>query len=202
MRVLYVTLVVLLLDQFSKLAVKGVNIPFLGLHHEGMQPGMPGSIPLLGDWLKFTFTENPGMAFSISFGGQPFEKLFLTIFAIAATVGLIVYLYRHHSAPRLVRLAIALIIAGALGNVIDRVFYGVLYGYAPLVQGHVVDFISVILPFGTGGYYWPIFNVADSAVSIGVVLMLIATWTHPEPKPESGVAEASAAASSEPSPGP
>ena len=202
MRVLYVTLCVLLLDQFSKLAVKGVNLPFLGLHHEGMQPGMAGSIPLLGDWLKFTFTENPGMAFSISFGGHPFEKLFLTLFALAATAGLVVYLYRQREAPPVARLAIALIIAGALGNVIDRVFYGVLYGYAPLVQGNVVDFVSVILPFGEHGYYWPIFNVADSAVSIGVVLMLIATWTHPEAKPRVEHPGASDTSSAEPSPGP
>ena len=187
MRVLWLTLCVLIVDQSSKLAVKGVNLPFLGIHHAGMQPGSTGSIPLLGDWLKFTFTENPGMAFSISFGGQPFEKLFLTLFALVATAGLIVYLHRHRNASLMVRLALALIIAGALGNVIDRMCYGVLYGYAPLVQGNVVDFVSVILPLGERGYFWPIFNVADSAVTIGVIMMLITTWSRPAPKPVSNV---------------
>lgn len=203
MRVLYVSLSLLILDQLTKLAVRGFSIPFLGISFEGMPYG--SSIPVLGDWFKLTFIENPTMAFSLPFGGEGYQKLFLTMFALAAAIGLIVYLYRHRTAPRLMRLAIALIVAGALGNLIDRVFYGVLFGYAGYFQGNVVDFVHFDLftvHFGSGGFkFWPIFNVADCAVSIGVVLMLFAA--RPHRAGETAVAEtpASATPTPEPSPG-
>jgi signal peptidase II len=203
MRVLYVSLSLLVLDQLSKFAVRGFSIPFLGISHEGMSYG--SSVPLFGDWFKITFIENPTMAFSLPFGGEGYQKLFLTLFALAAAVGLIAYLYRHRTAPRLMRLAIALIVAGALGNLIDRVFYGVIFGYAGYFQGNVVDFVHFDLftvHFGNGGFkFWPIFNVADCAVSVGVLLMLFAVRPHRERAAAATVAPASATASPEPSPG-
>lgn len=170
MKVLYYTLGVFVLDQVTKMLVKGIAISWLGLELTGMPYG--SSIPLIGDWLKFTFIENPNMAFGLEFGG----KLFLTVFALVASVGIIIYLYYHRNEPFPMRLSLALILAGALGNLMDRVFYGVIYGYAPLLHGNVVDFIDFdlfLIHFGEGAFkFWPIFNVADSAVTIGVVILL------------------------------
>jgi signal peptidase II len=170
MRVLWLTLCVIVLDQATKFAVKGVPIPIFGLGDPGMSYGQ--SIPLLGEWLKLTYIENPNMAFGFEVGG----KMLLTVFAVIASVGLVWYLHRHRTGPRAMRVALALILAGAIGNLIDRVFYGVLYGYGTLFHGNVVDFIDFdihTIHFGSGAFkIWPIFNIADSAVTIGVLLLL------------------------------
>jgi signal peptidase II len=171
MRVLFVTLAVYILDQFTKFAVKGISIPGLGIHWEGMSYAQ--SIHLIGNWCKITFIENPNMAFGFEFGG----KVLLSVFAILASIGIVVYLYRNKQAPVALRVALALILAGAIGNLTDRVFYGLLYGYAPLFYGNVVDFIDLDLftvAIGSGGFkFWPVFNVADCAVSVGVVLYIL-----------------------------
>jgi len=170
MRVLFITLGVFLLDQVSKLAVRGFSVPSVGLDIHGMEYGQ--SIPLIGTWLNLTFIENPNMAFGLEIGG----KTFLTVFAVVASIAVVLYLYKHRSASLGLRLALALILAGALGNLVDRIFYGVLYGYAPFFEGHVVDFIDFdlfLVHIGHGAFkFWPIFNIADAAVSIGVVLIV------------------------------
>ena len=79
------------------------------------------SIPVVGDWLKITYIENPNMAFGLDLGG----KLFLVIFSLLASIGIVYYLYRHRNAKLLLRLSLAMILAGALGNLVDRTFYGV-----------------------------------------------------------------------------
>ncbi len=173
MRVLLMTFAVFLCDQVTKLAVRGIDLPGIGLHVEGMSYGQ--SIPLLGDWLKITFIENPNMAFGLDIGG----KSLLAAFAIIASLGIVVYLYMHRNGPTLLRVALALVLAGALGNLVDRVFYGVLFDYASWFQGNVVDFMDLdlfTLNFGASAFkFWPIFNVADAAVSIGVVMLLLAS---------------------------
>jgi len=171
LKVLYVTLSIVVLDQLTKILVKGFAIPFLGIQWEGMHYGQ--SIPLIGDVLRLTYIENPGMAFGIDFGG----KVFFALFSIIACIGIFWYLYRIREERLRVRLPFALILGGAFGNLIDRVFYGVFYGEAPLFQGSVVDFIDVIFfninIFGYQMTRWPVFNIADSAVTIGVILLLI-----------------------------
>jgi signal peptidase II len=76
----------------------------------------------------------------------------------------------------LLKLSLAFILGGAIGNLIDRMFYGIFYGYAPLFYGHVVDFLDFdffhFTLFGRTFDRWPIFNVADAAVTIGVVILL------------------------------
>ena len=76
-----------------------------------------------------------------------------------------------------IQIGITLLIAGALGNFIDRCFYGVFYGEQPLFYGYVVDFIQVDIPdinwFGATYTHWPVFNVADSCVSIGMILLIM-----------------------------
>jgi len=151
--------------------VKGFSIPFLGIEWEGMHYGQ--IIPLIGDVVRLTYIENPGMAFGIDFGG----KVFFAIFSIIACIGIFWYLYRIRHERLRVRVPFALILGGAFGNLIDRVFYGVFYGEAPLFHGAVVDFIDVIFfninIFGYEMTRWPVFNIADSSVTIGVILLLI-----------------------------
>ena len=171
MRVLYVTGIVVLLDQVAKLLIKGFKIPFLHFYHSGILVGSGFSV--IGDFLRVTFIENPGMAFGIDVGG----KLFLTIFSIAASIGIFVYLYKIRQEAFVIRLALALILGGAIGNLIDRVFYGVIFGEGSLFYGKVVDFIDVdFFNIDFLGYHinrFPVFNVADASVSIGVVMLLL-----------------------------
>lgn len=171
MKVLWVTLCVLIVDQASKLAVKGISLPWAGISVKGIPIG--SSYPLVGDWVRLTFIENPGMAFGIDLGG----KLYLTLFSIAASIGIFMYLYVIRRERFLFRLSLALVLGGAMGNLIDRIFYGVVYGEAPLFYGKVVDFIDVdFFNITILGYhlqrFW-VFNIADAAVTIGVVIMLL-----------------------------
>jgi signal peptidase II len=171
MRVLYVTGIIVLIDQAAKLFIKGFDVSFLHLRHLGIQIG--ASYQVIGDFLRITFIENPGMAFGIDVGG----KLFLTIFSIAASAGIFVYLFKIRQEALVIRLALALILGGAIGNLIDRVFYGVIFGEGSLFYGKVVDFIDIdFFNIDFLGYHinrFPVFNVADSSVSIGVVMLLL-----------------------------
>lgn len=157
-------------DQATKLAVKGFSL--FGISHQGMNYGE--QIRVIGEFLQFTFIENEGMAFGISFG--PF-KIILSLFSIIAAIALAYYLYKLSDYHFWVKLGIALILAGAAGNLVDRVFYGVFYGYESLFYGRVVDFIQVDIPDinlpGFSYSHWPVFNIADSCVSCGVVLLLV-----------------------------
>lgn len=163
-------LLLILLDQASKLAVKGFTL--FGIEHVGMFPGQ--SISVIGDVVRFTFVENPGMAFGITFGAG---KVFLTSFSLIASFGLAWYLHKLSGFSAAVRIGVTLILAGALGNFIDRAFYGVFFGEAPLFFGYVVDFIQIDIPditvFGQTWYHWPVFNVADSCVTCGMITMLL-----------------------------
>lgn len=173
MRVIFYSFIIVLIDQITKILVKGISIPFLGINH---QDGSGESIfNVFGDIFKFTFVENPGMAFGIEVGD--YAKLFLSLFSLIASIGIVIYLYNVRNEKFLYRFSLALILGGAVGNLIDRFFYGVIYGYAPLLYGRVVDFLHVdtfgFTIFGKTYDSFPIFNVADSAVTIGVALILI-----------------------------
>jgi len=167
MRVLWVSILVLALDQATKAAA-------VQLMHRGE------SIPLVGDWLKLTFTENPGMAFGI----MAFPREATAVFSIIVTVLVLWYLYAVRSGYTPYIVSLALILGGAAGNIIDRVFYGVILGYGDLLMGKVVDFIHVdvwrgylpeALPLVGGAYMplFPIWNVADMAIVCGVVGILV-----------------------------
>ena len=152
--------------------VKGIDIPMFGISFQGMPLG--NSIPVFGDFLRITFIENPGMAFGIEVVDG---KIFLTLFSILASVGILFYLYLMRSEKLLFRLSLALILGGAIGNLIDRVFYGVIFGESSLFHGKVVDFIDMdffnlnFLGFQLSRFW--VFNIADASVSIGVVMMLL-----------------------------
>ncbi|MCX6137185.1 MAG: signal peptidase II [Ignavibacteriales bacterium] len=170
MRVLYATALVVLSDQLSKLFIKGFSIPWLSIDVKGLPLGT--SINVIGDFVRLTYIENAGMAMGIDLG----LKAVLSIFSIVAAFGIFFFLYTMRTERLGFRLALALILGGAIGNLIDRVFYGVLYHEAPLLYGKVVDFIDVdfvhIKIFGFQMTRFFVFNVADASVTIGVLLLL------------------------------
>jgi len=172
LKVLYLSLLVVISDQISKLAVKGISIPLLNINLHGMSYG--SSFDVIGSFFKIWFVENPGMAFGIDVGNG--SKLFLSLFSLLASILIIVYLFKVRNQNIWLRVALALILGGAIGNLIDRTFYGIIYGYAPIFYGKVVDFFSVdFFDFSIFGHTyerWPIFNIADSAVTVGVIILL------------------------------
>lgn len=171
MKVLVYSVVVILIDQITKLLIKGFKIPFLNINHSGVK--INSSIKILDDLVQITHVENYGLAFGIDFGRE--AKVTLTVFTIIAAVLILYYLYISRFKDFKIRFAIALILGGAVGNLIDRVFYGVLYGYAPLFHGRVVDFIHIDFfdynLFGKTYESLPIFNFADVSVSIGLLIL-------------------------------
>lgn len=112
------------------------------------------SIRVIGDNILITHIENPGIAFGIKIRGG---SLLFMIASLLATALIFLYLWRWRNASLLIRVSLALILGGAFGNLTDRFIFG-----------KVVDFIQI----GAGGWYWPVFNVADSAVTIGMILFL------------------------------
>ncbi|MFI5202277.1 MAG: signal peptidase II [Candidatus Kapaibacterium sp.] len=171
MVVLWITAFVVLLDQASKLMVKGS--PWHWLPLEGIPYGH--SIPFIDDVVRITYIENPGIAFGINIPGF---KVFFAVFSIVASVAILIYLKRNLHRLRIgERIALALILGGAIGNLIDRVFYGVFFHEQPLFYGRVVDFID----FGVHRNMFPVFNVADSSVTIGVSVLVILMMRHKQP---------------------
>jgi signal peptidase II len=146
------------------------------------------SISVIGDFFKITFTENPGMAFGFDPGSD--FKLFISVFSLVASIGLLIYLFTVRNKSFSLKIAIALILGGAVGNVIDRMFYGLIYDYAPLFYGKVVDFFDFdfinFSIFGRSYDRWPIFNIADAAVSIGVLILLF-FYKHHEAEDKKGL---------------
>jgi len=170
---LIVIFLVLLADQLIKTWVK--THMYLGQEFH-----------IIGKWCIIHFTENNGMAFGMEFGGE-FGKLALSLFRIAAVGGIgygLHYLIKHKYHRGLI-LNVALIFSGALGNIIDSVFYGKIYGYESWFHGRVVDMFYFPIAEGHfpgwlpiwGGeefvFFRPVFNLADAAISVGVILILI-----------------------------
>jgi signal peptidase II len=171
LKVLFVSLAVLIIDQVSKLYIKGFSFPIFRIQHRGMYQGQ--RVPIWGDLFNITLVENSGIGFGINFGAE--FKLFVSLFTVGAVIALIYYLRRIKDKPFSLRLSVALIIGGAAGNLIDRIFYGVFYGYSSLFYGKVVDFFDIrifnLLFFDkTFGNY--IFNIADAAITTGVIMLL------------------------------
>jgi signal peptidase II len=183
-RVLLLSVGIVLADQVTKWLVKGISMPWLGIQWSGIPLG--GSRPLLGDFLRLTYVENPGMAFGIDIGG----KLFFSVFSLLASIGIIYYLYRARGERFGFRLSLAMILGGAAGNLIDRVFYGVLFQNEPLFYGRVIDFLDFdffnVSLFGYHISRWPVFNIADASVTIGVFLLLFFYRVIGEREPERG----------------
>lgn len=172
-----IVLVVLLVDQWVKLYIK--NHFYLG-----------EEVNVLGNWFRLHFTENYGMAFGLEFGGKS-GKILLTVFRLVAVIAIGWYITQliRKEAHRWYVISWALIMAGAFGNIIDSVFYGVAFGYESWFHGRVVDmfYFPIIQttipenwPIWAGEdfeFFRPVFNVADAAISIGFIIILIGQKT-------------------------
>ena len=161
----------------------------------------PGEEYHIFNWFLIHFTENNGMAFGFEFGGNS-GKIFLSIFRIVASIGIGGYLFsliKKNAHPGIIA-CFSLIFAGAVGNIIDSTFYGLIFsddinnlsrfmppdgGYAGLLHGRVVDMLYFPIinsqfpswfPFYGGDsfmFFRPIFNIADSSITIGVILFIV-----------------------------
>ena len=142
MKVLFVSAILVLADQFSKTIV----VKTMSLYE---------SIPVIQNFFHFTYITNDGMAFGINF---PFGYYIFTSVSILLTLFLFWYLWSVRTHSIVIRLGISFIIAGAIGNLIDRIFLGA-----------VIDFLDFMI----GNFHWYVFNLADSYVTVGMVLVLI-----------------------------
>jgi len=144
MKWLWVSVLVLVVDQCSKLLADAL----LEMHQ----------LVVLLPFLALRKAYNYGAAFSFLGDASGWQRWFFILLALVVIIILLAWLRRLPPADRLVRLALVLILGGAAGNVIDRALYG-----------YVIDFIDVFY----GSWHWPTFNVADSAISVGAVLLLL-----------------------------
>jgi signal peptidase II len=169
-KVLIISCFVLIVDQTSKLLVKGLAIHSIGLNLRGLFPGQ--RIPVISNIFDITFVENPGIAFGLDFGDT--FKLLVSLFTMVACVLLVYILFKNRKKGLTLRISFALILGGALGNLFDRLFYGLIYGYAPMFYGRVVDFFDIrmfniyLFHHMLGNY---VFNFADFSVTMGVILL-------------------------------
>jgi len=167
-KAVFIVILILLIDQIVKIYIK-TNFTY-------------GEEVDVFSWFKLHFIENKGMAWGVEIPGQ-YGKLILTIFRLFAIAGIGYWLWDsvRKQAPKVLILSIALIFAGAFGNIIDSVFYGLIFeesgsqvarifpdggGYGKLFHGKVVDMFSF-------SFFNPVFNVADSSISIGVALIIL-----------------------------
>lgn len=156
-----IVLLALVIDQVAKVYIK--------THFE------LGEAREVFSWFWIVFVENNGMAFGIEW----FSKLFLTLFRIVAVGVLGWYLHAmiHKQQVRTGYLTmISLVTAGALGNIIDCVFYGKIWGYADWFYGKVVDMLYFPLIRNAAGeclFFRPVFNIADSCITVAVILIII-----------------------------
>lgn len=177
-----IALAVILLDQVVKLIVK-------------LNMRIGEDIPILGDFFRIYFIENRGAAFGVTLDylweGLSAEtaKVILTLFSVGAVFFIIYFLRQVARHPSRLPFFLAFILGGAVGNIIDRVFYGIWFAEindyeGGLLHGRVVDMFYIDIYQGflpewiplLGGmkvFLWPIFNIADAAISIGIVAILI-----------------------------
>ena len=133
---------IIVLDQWSKWSIK----TSFNLYE---------SKPVIQDFLHFTYVTNDGMAFGLSFPGGKHVLLIMTILLTGFIIG---FLWKEKNGHPLIKYGLALILSGAIGNLIDRLLYG-----------KVVDFLDLMI----GNFHWYIFNIADSSVTIGMILFII-----------------------------
>ncbi|AFJ01642.1 Lipoprotein signal peptidase [Methylophaga frappieri] len=153
LKYLWLSLTVFIIDQISKT----VMVNWLSLYET--VPVMP--------FFNLTLAHNTGAAFSFLAGAGGWQRWFFVVLAVLVSLVLAVWMRRLSSADKVEAISLALIIGGAIGNVMDR-----------LVYGYVVDFLDVYV----GTYHWPAFNIADSAICIGAILLIMDSFRKPAVK--------------------
>jgi signal peptidase II len=204
-KAVFIIVLILIIDQALKIWVK-----------THMHMGQEFSI--FGNWFLIHFTENEGMAFGMKLGGS-YGKLLLSVFRIIAIIAIGWWLYKvtRKPAPCGLVISISLVLAGAIGNIIDSAFYGMIFsestlmqvatlfppdgGYGTFLHGKVVDMLYFPIISGyypswfpvLGGddflFFRPVFNIADSSITIGVILMILFQkkfFTSPAESAQSG----------------
>lgn len=176
-RITLLVILLLIIDQIIKILVK-----------TNMSIGQ--SIHVFGDWFQILFIENNGMAFGLQFG-EGWGKLALSLCRLVLIGLIIVYIRRLLKKPDVpggVLFGMAAILCGAIGNMIDSMFYGIIFDYAPFLYGRVVDmfYFPIIdttlpanFPFWGGRhiiFFRPIFNFADSCITCGAIYLLLFQW--------------------------
>lgn len=145
LKYLWISVVVLVADQWSK----WVADTSLQLHDP---------IPVIPGFLDWMLAYNKGAAFSFLASAGGWQRWFFTLLALGVSIAILVWIKKLSSQERLTAVSLALVLGGAVGNLIDR-----------MIHGHVVDFIQVYF----GSYAYPAFNIADSAISVGAVLLIV-----------------------------
>lgn len=150
-RWLWLSLLVVAADQVTKAWVSGALRPY-------------ELVPVIDGFFNLTLMFNTGAAFSFLAQGGGWQRWLLSGLAVVVTIVLVVWLMRLDRDERWTAAALSLVIGGAVGNLLDR-----------LRLGHVVDFLDFYL----GSWHWPAFNVADSAITVGVAILLVASFRRP-----------------------
>ena len=174
-----IALLVIIVDQIVKVVV-----------YYNMDMGTQGQIMIFGQWFKLHYLTNPGMAFGMKLNFE-YGKLILTVFRIGAMIAIGYYLYSliQKQANSGLIICIALILGGAIGNLIDSVFYGIWFDNAPYdapspwFHGQVIDMFYIDIWEGylpnwiplLGGDYmalWPVFNIADASIFVAICFII------------------------------
>ena len=155
--VFFITLLLVVgLDQISKIYISSVM-------------SLYASYPVIDGFFNITYVRNPGAAFGFLANATPmFRSLFLIVVSAAAIVMILWFLAKNKSAGTLLTFALSLILGGAVGNLLDRIRFG-----------NVVDFLD----FYIASWHWPAFNVADSAISVGAVLLIVEMFGRKKSRP-------------------
>lgn len=158
-------IILIVIDQVSKVLVK--ENMFLGQQ-----------INVIGQWFRLCFVENEGMAFGMTFGGA-IGKLALSLFRIAFAGLLIWWISKlvRKGTQTGVLVGLTMVTAGAIGNIIDCMFYGIVWDYAPFLFGKVVDMLYFpIIRTENFIFFSPVFNFADSCVTVGAIYLILFKW--------------------------
>lgn len=153
LKYLWLSLAIIIADQISKTLM----VNWLDLYER---------VAIL-PFFNLTLAHNTGAAFSFLAGAGGWQRWFFVLLAVVISAVLVIWMKRLAATARLEAISLALIIGGAIGNVIDRLIYG-----------YVIDFLDVYV----GTYHWPAFNIADSAICIGAVLLIIDSFRKPAAK--------------------
>ena len=165
-RLLLLGIVLVVIDQVIKYLVK-----------TNMELGE--QINVIGQWFRLCFVENEGMAFGMAFGGQ-IGKFLLSLFRIVLS-GFLIWWIRSLDRKQTstgVLVGLTMITAGAIGNIVDSLFYGLIWDYAPFMFGKVVDmfFFPLIRDGERVIFFSPVFNFADSCVTVGAFYLALFQW--------------------------